>query len=88
MVTQEQVNGWLKDPVTITYLQSLALFNNSTASYIARGQCISSDPLITTAELYRYELGKMDAIQDCVDAKMLMDRFELIQKGEDDESVK
>ena len=85
-VSQSQVNGWLKDPVTQAFIQAIESTRDSLIKACGDGGCRA--PNDTIERMYSFYQGKIEAAKYLCSPVIVMTDSELIHtEAEQEEST-
>lgn len=82
-VPSEAVALWLKDPVTLVYLDALKEVKDNWSESMLSGNCKSSDPKTSTSDLYHFHLGLLKAIDICISPMDILREQDKVTRKED-----
>ena len=81
MVTQEQVNGWLKDPVTLAFMEAITQTRTNLIHLCGSGGCLSTTDKLE--KLYHFYQGSIDTAERLADPSLLIKECGLVYGGDD-----
>jgi hypothetical protein len=83
-VRAEEVGRWLKEPVTMAYMETLEASRNELINRCGDGGCLS--PKLTVDQMYHFYQGGIAAVKQACDVMSFMADVIQSDEGADDVS--
>ena len=79
-VTQEQIDLWLTNPVTKTYLQCLEWFNADVIDEASTGSIVDTASADVTHAMIHMNLGHQQGLNTAMNHQELLSRYDMVLK--------